>query len=239
MRQNAKQESLVSDDEMRLEYDFSRGLRGVHAYRFSKLSSDEAFTLGYWQSKGFEVKSFAKNEMHDAKTPDFILMRDGVEIALCEVKSFQRDLWLEDQLKNAAPGELVGGLRPDPIFNRISNAVHTAFKQFVSVNSEHRLLNFLFIVNHDTSAGYKDLIRTLTGFEDPLKGHFDRTCEKFSEGRIRFEKEKVDLYIWLDIEKSGRIKGMFHYFGNPETRQFVCDLLGLDSARIKDIPPAA
>jgi hypothetical protein len=166
-------------------------------------------------------------------------MRDGAEIALSEVKSFQRDSWLEDQLKNAKPGELVGGLRNDPVFNRISNAIHTAFKQFASVNSEHRLLNFLFIVNHDTSAGYKDLIRTLTGFEDPLKGHFDRTCEKFSEGRIRFEKEKVDLYIWLDIEKSGRIKGMFHYFGNPETRQFVCDLLGLDSARIKDIPPAA
>ena len=72
----------MNDDDMRPEYDFSRGLRGVHAYRFSKLSSDEALVLGYWQGKGFEVESFARNEMRDLKTPDFRLSRGGVEVAL-------------------------------------------------------------------------------------------------------------------------------------------------------------
>jgi hypothetical protein len=238
MNQNVKQETPVNDDEMRPEYDFSKGLRGVHAYRFSKLSSDEALVLGYWQGKGFEVGSFAKNEMRDFKTPDFRLSRGGVEVALCEVKSFQRDDWLEDQLKNAPLGELVGGLRPDPIFNRISNAVHTAYKQFESVNSDHRLLNFLFLVNHDTSAKPADLDRVLTGYEDPLHGCFSRTCEQFSEGRIREEK-KIDLYLWVDFLKPDSIRPRRFFFGNPETRGRVCDLLHIDPAQIKNIPPAA
>jgi hypothetical protein len=239
MSQGAKQKPVMKEEEMQPEYDFSRGLRGVHAYRFSKLSSDEALVLGYWRGEGFEVGSFSKREMRDFKTPDFRISRDGVEVALCEVKSFQRDNWLEDQLKNAPSGELVGGLRPDPIFNRISNAVHTAYRQFESANSDHRLLNFLFLVNHDTSAKPADLDRVLTGFEDPLHGRFDPTCLQFSEGRIREEKSKIDLYVWLDFLKPDHTRIRRYFFGNPETRGSVCDLLGIDPSQIKNIPPAA
>jgi hypothetical protein len=239
MSQTAKQKPLVNDDEMRPEYDLSKGLRGVHAYRFSKLSSDEALVLGYWQGKGFEVGSFSKGEMRDLKTPDFRLLRDGVEVALCEVKSFQRDAWLDDQLKTAPAGELVGGLRADPIFNRISNAVHTAFNQFESVNSDHKLLNFLFLVNHDRSARPEDLDRVLTGDEDPLHGCFDRTCGQFSEGRIREEKGRIDLFVWMDFLKPDRIRPRRFFFGNLETRGSVCGLLDIDPTQIKNIPPAA
>jgi hypothetical protein len=224
---------------MRPEYDFSRGLRGVHAYRFSKLSSDEALILGYWQGKGFEVGSFAKNEMRDLKTPDFRLSRGGVEVALCEVKSFQKDTWLDNQLENAASGELVGGLRPDPIFNRISNAIHTAFKQFESVNSDHMLLNFLLLVNHDTSAKPEDLDRVLTGYENPRMGLFEPTCVQFSEGRIREEKNQVDLYVWLGL-KNGRIPSReYRVLGNPSTHGRVCELLKIDPAKVKKLTPAA
>ncbi len=238
-RQGFRQNPQADEDEMRPEYDFSKGLRGVHAYRFSKLSSDELLVLGYWQGKGFEVGSFARNEMRDLKTPDFRLSRGEEEVALCEVKSFQRDVWLENQLKTSAPGKLGGGLRHDPIFNRISNAVHTAFRQFESVNSDHRLLNFLLLVNHDTSARPEDLDRVLTGYEDPLHGCLDRTCEQFSEGRIREEKGKIDLYVWMNFLKPDSIRVRRYFFGNPETRKAVCDLLQLDPAKIKNVPPAA
>jgi hypothetical protein len=177
--------------------------------------------------------------MRDSKTPDFRLSRGGAEVALCEVKSFQKDSWLEAQLENASPGEIVGGLRPDPIFNRISNAVHTAFKQFESVNCEHKLLNFLFLVNHDTSARPEDLDRVLTGFEDPLHGRLDRTCEQFSEGRIREEKKRVDLYVWMDFLNADQLRPRGFFFGNPESRKSVCDLLDFDPSQIKNIPPAA
>jgi hypothetical protein len=133
----------------------------------------------------------------------------------------------------------VGGLRPDPIFNRISNAVHTAFKQFESVNSDHRLLNFLFLVNHDISAQPEDLDRVLTGYEDPLHGRLDPTCLQFSEGRIREEKRQIDLYVWMDFRKPDQIRLRRLFFGNMDTRESVCDLLSIDSSLIKNIPPAA
>jgi hypothetical protein len=226
----------LNDDEMRPEYDFSHGLRGVHAYRFSKLSSDEALALGYWQGKGFEVGSFSKNEMHSLKTPDFRLSRGGREVAFCEVKSFLKDSWLDEQLKNAAPGEVVGGLRPDPVLNRVSNAVHTAFKQFESVNADHRLLNFLFLVNHDSGAKPEDLDRVLTGYENPRMGLLEPTCLQFSEGLIREEKHQIDLYVWFD---GGFRSKEYRVLGNLQTQDRVCGLLNLDPADLKKLPPAA
>ncbi|MGC9225088.1 MAG: hypothetical protein ACP5E2_14305 [Terracidiphilus sp.] len=238
MSLNAKQQKTNSDD-MRPEYDFSKGVRGVHAHRFSKLSSDEALMLDYWRRKGFEARSFPKNEMRDMKTPDFRLSQAGREVALCEVKSFQRDTWLEEHMRDAGSGELVGGLRSDPIYNRISNAVHTAAKQFTSVNSDHKLLNFLVLVNHDTSAKYQDLVSVLTGYWDPLHGVYEQTHTQFSEGRIRNEKTQIDLYLWLNIHKDGTLSKESLFFGNPETRLSVCELIGINPMKIKDILPAA
>jgi hypothetical protein len=239
MKKNADAESMVHDDDMRPEYDFSRGLRGVHAYRFSKLSSDEALILGYWQGRGFEVGSFAKSEMGHLKTPDFRLSRRGLDVALCEVKSLQKDTWLEEQMKSAPAGEIVGGLRRDPVYNRISNAIYTASEQFRSVNAAHSLFNFLVLVNHDTGAESNDLVSVLTGYWDPLHGSFERTHTHFSEGRIRDEKENIDLYVWSDIRRDGSVGEEFLYFRNPETRMRVCELLEIDPKRIKDVPPAA
>lgn len=65
MSQAARKKIEANEGDMRPEYDFSKGLRGVHAHRFSKLSSDEAFALGYWKSKGFDVCSFALRESPD------------------------------------------------------------------------------------------------------------------------------------------------------------------------------
>ncbi len=228
-----------ANDEMRPEYDFRKGLRGVHAYRFAKLSSDEALVLGYWQGNGFDVAAFSKNEMRDLRTPDFRLSRDGIVVALSEVKSFQRDAWLDEEMKKVPSAEGAGGIRPDPIFNRISNAVHTAFQQFDSVNSSHELYNFLVLVNHDPSARPEDLDRVLTGYEDPLHGCFEQTCVQFSEGRIRKEKRRIDLYVWMDFLKAHSFRVRRLFFGNPETRDSVCKLLGIDSEEVKMIPPAA
>lgn len=238
MNPDAKSRDRDNDDT-RPEYDFSRGLRGVHASRFSKLTSDEALILGYWQGNGFEVGSFSNAEMRNFKTPDFRLRRAEADVAVCEVKSFLKDAWLDEQLKKAPAGEIVGGLRPDPIFNRISNSVHTAFKQFDSVNSDHKLFNFLVLVNHDSSARPEDLDRVLTGFEDPLHGCFYETCIQFSEGRIREEKKKIDLYVWFDFLKADSVHLRRFFFGSHETQTAVCELLGIDPEQVKMIPPAA
>jgi hypothetical protein len=239
MNQETNRELPEMDDDLRPEYDFSRGVRGVYAHRFYKLSSDEALVSGYWQNKGFSVGSFNKKEMRGSKSPDFLLSLNGIEVAYCEVKSFQRDEWVEGLMKGAAASEVAGGLRHGPIFNRISNAVHTASTQFESVNSSRLLLNFLVMVNHDTSAGYKDLVHVLTEFEDPLNGIFDRTCMELSEGRIREEKGRIDLYLWINATRQGNLGQPSFYFSDSQTRSKVCDLLGIDPTKIRDIPPAA
>jgi len=239
MRQDDNPNRQNNDDEMRPEYDFSKGLRGVHAFRFAKLSSDESLILGYWQGNSFEVGSFSNAELRDRRTPDFRLSRSGKDVALCEVKSFQHDTWLDEQIKKVPPGEVAGGVRPDPIFNRISNAIHTAFKQFDSVNPAHELFNFLVLVNHDPSAHPEDLDRVLTGSEDPLHGVFDQTCLRFSQGRIREEKNKIDLYVWFDFLKADSFRVRRLFFGNPATQESVCRLLGIDPENVKMITPAA
>ena len=239
-RRNSEEERLIDESDMRPEYDFRGGLRGVQAYRFSKLSTDEAFVVGYWQKEGFDVGGFSSLEKNTGKTPDFRLCRNGVEVAFCEVKSFQRDNWLEEQIKNARPGEIVGGARPDPIFNRITNSIHTAFHQFESVNPDHRLLNFLFLANHDTSARPEDLDRVLTGFENPRLGILEPTCIQFAGGRILREKTRIDLYVWIDFQSDGTIRSReYRVLGNWETRQWVCGLLGIDPGLVKNIPSAA
>lgn len=239
MRLESETAKSGAEDELRPEYDFSAGLRGVHAYRFSKLSSDEAYVNGYWQDKGFEVGGYSRKELRDLKTPDFRLSLGGSEVALCEVKSFQKDEWLDNQMRDTADGEFAGGLRPDPIFNRISTAIHTAYKQFESVNPDHNLLNFLFLVNHDSSAKPEDIDRVLTGMEDPLHGCFDPTCMEYSEGRIREEKKRIDLYLWMDSVKPGQLAMRRMLFGNPATQQTVCELLKIDPKAVRQIPPAA
>jgi hypothetical protein len=80
------------------------------------------------------------------------------------------------------------------------------------------------------------LVSVLTGYWDPLDRCLDRTHLQYSEGRIREEKMKIDLYVWLGDRT---IRSEYLYFGNPDTRASVCDLLGIDPAKIKNIPPAA
>ena len=127
-----------NSDEMKAEYDFTGGEQGRYAHLFGEVTEDESLVAAFWRRKGFEPQRFDKSETRFAKTPDFKLYRDGHLVAFCEVKTLMRDAWLDGMLDKAGPGELVGGLRQDPIYNRISNAVHTAVRQLESVNPQRK-----------------------------------------------------------------------------------------------------
>ncbi len=64
-----------------------------------------------------------------AKTPDFKIISWRGFGGFCELKS-PRDDWLDDELEKSAPGVIVGGIRKDPTFNRLSRMVLDAVKQF-------------------------------------------------------------------------------------------------------------
>jgi len=74
--------------------------------------------------RGLELQRFSHQET--GRTPDFRVLRAGELAAYCEVKS-PRDDWLDNQLDVAPPLQLVGGLRPDPTFNRIARHVEKAY----------------------------------------------------------------------------------------------------------------
>jgi hypothetical protein len=160
----------------------------------------------------FRCEPFSKDELTRSKTPDFRVFQGSNLAFFCEVKSIEQDRWLDDQLSEALSGELAGGLQHDPVYNRVSNKVHEAVQQFDAVNLDRTRPNVLVFVNRDRMADYNDLGATLTGGIPLERGGTFWGFSEYSDGRIREEKYRIDLYIWLDIwldENCGKRKMYF------------------------------
>jgi hypothetical protein len=162
---------------------------------------------------------FSKNEMKTRKTPDRkVYCRD--EFAFyCEIKEIAKDDWL-------------GGEKPDPIFNRISDDIHTAVKQFESVNPNLEHPNVLAFVNNDERCGSLDLVGVLTGH---LLIDGDGSAPiylKYSNGRIKDEKNRIHLYLWFDSFKANKF-----LFNSVDTRHRdrLCEYFGIDPKAIEMI----
>ena len=68
------------------------------------IANGEARVSDYLTARGFNIERFDKAAMRKGRTPDF------------------------------RAGTLVGGARPEPIYNRITNQIRSAAGQFDSVN---------------------------------------------------------------------------------------------------------
>ncbi len=177
---------------------------------------------------GLRGERFSKDEMKKSKTPDFRVFKDDQFIFFCEAKHVQYDDWLDKQLDEAPPLKLVGGLRPDPVYNRLTTHIHTAAKQFLAVNPEHKSPNVLVFTNSDHHCGMTDLVSVLTGNSYSDSGSIDPIFKEFSEGRIREEKHWIDLYVWHnDFAGIKHAEQLFWNNGSPHC-QTLCTLLGSD-----------
>jgi hypothetical protein len=181
--------------------------------------------------KGLALQRFSHPETVTGRTPDFRVLRAGELAAYCEVKS-PRDDWLDNQLDAAPPLQLVGGLRPDPTFNRIARHVEKAATQFDAVNANLAVLNILAFVNHDKASHFGDLRETLTGMFHAEGGERFETMTHISAGRLAEAKKRIDLYVWIDGSKK-RLQGFLFNETVPERVQRVSGLLGLDASKIK------
>ena len=103
------------------------------------MANGETLVSDYLGRLGLSTARFDKRAMRQGRTPDFKVMNGDSLAFYCEVKTVQEDDWLEQQLANAPPGTLVGGSRPDPTYNRISNHIHSAAGQFEAVNERMRV----------------------------------------------------------------------------------------------------
>lgn len=195
----------------------------------------ERVALDFLIKHGLRGERFTKEEMRKGKTPDFRVFRDGKFVLFCEAKHVQHDDWLDKQLDEAPPMKLVGGSRPDPVYNRLTTHIHNAAKQFQAVNPDHKFPNVLVFANSDHHCGMTDLVSVLTGNFYSDSGSVDPIFKGFSEGRIREEKYLIDLYVWHnDFAGAKQTEQFFWNEGSPHY-QALCTLLGSNPENHKRI----
>jgi hypothetical protein len=191
----------------------------------------EQFAEAFCERHGLTSHRFSKAEMRRGKTPDFRVSKLSQLVLYCEAKHVQHDDWLDQQLEDAQPLEIVGGLRHDPIFNRLAEHIHHAAKQFDAVNHDHEYANVLVFTNSDAHCGFPDLLAVLTGNFYAESGAVEPIYKNVSEGRIREEKFTVDLYVWFNEWKGTEQKGSCFFNNGSRHYATLCSLLGSDPAR--------
>ena len=180
--------------------------------------------------RGIVLERYSKAEIREGRTPDYKMMLAEHLVGFCEVKS-PRDDWLDQQLEGAQDFEIRGGMRKDPIFNRIARQIEKAASQFGAVNSSHELPNVLVFVNHDVASNAHDLKETLTGDFHAATGDRFATVKNVSEGKLKAVKDRIDLFIWIDC-KTDQIQLWFFNAANMHHVRKLCSLFGIDE---KDI----
>jgi hypothetical protein len=196
----------------------------------SKKNLGEEFAIEWLVRHGLRAERFSKMEMRRGKTPDFRVFKSTEFVLYCESKHVQYDEWLDKQLADAQPLEIVGGLRHDPIYNRLADRIHDAAKQFEAVNPDHEFPNVLIFTNSDTHCGFPDLLSVLTGNFYAEGGVVDPIFKQISEGRIREEKLTIDLYVWLNEGKGKQQKGSLYFIAGSKHYAALSALLGSDPA---------
>jgi len=192
------------------------------------LNPGEQFAIAFWAKHGFEAVRFGKAEMRKSKTPDFRIFKEDQFILYCEAKHVQYDGWLDEQLATPKPLGLVGGLRHDPVFNRLSSHIHLAAQQFDAVNHDQEFPNILVFTNSDSHCGFPDLLAVVTGNFYAESGAVESIYKNISDGRIREEKLTIDLYVWFNEWKGSQQKGSSIFNRGSKHYAVLCALLGSD-----------
>ena len=197
------------------------------------MDNGEILVGSYLAKRGFTIERFDKHIMRQGRTPDFRVFVGDQFAFYCEVKTAQADDWLEKQLDAAPPGTLVGGLRRDPTYNRISGYVHDAASQFDSVNPDCTHPNVLAIANYHLVSGVRDLISVLTGNAYTKDSGRVRMFGNFSDGRIREEKGRIHLYLWFNAGTTE--PSMLFAQSIADHHVTLCRYFGIDPANIKQL----
>jgi len=183
---------------------------------------------------GLRSDRFDKSQLAGGKSPDFKVYSNEDLALYCEVKSPQEDTWLNGELEKADAGEIVGGLRKDPVFNRLSAHIHKSRKQFDAVNKDEELPNVLAFYNQDQQSGFLDLLAVTTGNFFAEGGGVFPIYKNFSEGRIKTDIERIHLFIWLDAYKPHRF--LFN-LSNHRHQDQLCSIFGYDPEKLEIVHP--
>jgi hypothetical protein len=181
------------------------------------IADPEEHVASSMHERGFRCERFSKAEMRSRKTPDFMVFIDdefGFFLEVKEVRSSSSD----------------SALRKDPTFNRLTDDVHTATKQFRSVNPDHEHPNVLAIVNNDQMCGTIDLVGIVTGNLMLEDGENAPIYMKYAKGRANADIKQMDLIAWFDAYKADQC-----YFIGPPYCDRICKIFGIDPSEIKSV----
>lgn len=183
------------------------------------MSNSENIVIKELEKFNLRCESFSKLEMKNRKTPDFKVFNKDEFAFYCGIKEIAKDNWL-------------GGVKPDPILNRISDDIHTAIKQFESVNRDLEHPNVLAFVNNDDRCDSLDLIGVITGNLLLESGGAAPIYLKYSHGRIKDEKNRIHLYLWLDVFNNHSF-----LFNLADTRHIekLCNYMNINPKSIKSL----
>lgn len=193
---------------------------------------DEDLVVKLLADKGLRAERFSISEKRRGKTPDFRVFQGEALKFFCEVKSVEKDTWLDKQLDAAAPCQIVGGLRDDPVYNRLADDIHQAAAQFLAVNPASEIPNVMVFVNHDSMCDEQDMVGVLTGQFLADDGTSHRIYTKFSEGRIKNGKFFIHLFCWVE---EGRFRALTFNQAHSVHCNALCELLSYDPTSIKSI----
>lgn len=195
------------------------------------MNPGEELAIEFFASHKMRAECFSKIQMRRTQTPDFRVFKAQDLVLYCEAKHIQEDARLAKEMENAGSLEVVGGLRPDPIFNRLTTRVHEAAAQFAAVNPAGDYPNVLVFANSDRQCMFSDLIRVLTGNERTDSGLIEPLFKHYSEGRIRLDKRKIDLYVWKDIWGGSDPRIRCFYVEGSKHYLCLCNLLRSDPTK--------
>ena len=168
----------------------------------------------------FEVKEFSKKEKKGSKTPDFRVYSEGRLAFFCEVKGISQNV--------------PSGVHADSIYNRITTKIHEAVQQFEAVNPTGAESNALAFVTDDDFWDEDDLIQTMKGTFDADNGSCDRIYIKYSQGRIKDEKYRIHLYIWMRAVFHRNQPRTYLLFSEDEHHyKALCQLFCVDPGGVK------
>ena len=194
----------------------------------------EQRTIEFFEQYGLTCVRYSKTELRaGGKTPDFRVYKEKDFVLYSEAKHIQEDFWLDKQLKGSPPMTLVGGIRPDPIPNRIADDIYTAAKQFKAVNSDREYPNVLVLTNSDQQCHIGDLRAVIDGEVRFNSGLIEPMFKNISEGRIKAPKQTIDLYVWCNEYPGAKYKFQLRFMRGSKHLVRLCSLFNVDSSQIK------
>jgi len=87
--------------------------------------------------------------------------------------------------------------RTDNAVSRVADKIHQAYRQLKDYPPPRALI----LLNHDSLVDVKDLEEAFTGeqvYANAVFSYVNTVSKKIAHGKIKEEKGKIDLYIWID-----------------------------------------